>query len=58
MGVSPTSGAMPAQVKAAVVEVSGQAFMNGVHVAVLVTGVLCAVGAAVAAIGIRHRPVH
>ncbi|KAB2388442.1 MFS transporter [Actinomadura montaniterrae] len=58
MGVAPTSGAMPAQVRAAVVEASGQAFMNGVHVAALVTGVLCVAGAVIAAVGVRHRPAH
>lgn len=54
MGVSPVSGDMPAQLRAAVVEGSGQAFMNGVHSAVLVTGVLCVVGAVLAAVGVRR----
>ncbi|MGW7054767.1 MFS transporter [Streptomyces sp. NPDC054887] len=56
MGVAPVSGDMPAQLRAAVVEGSGQAFMNGVHTAVAVTGVLCLVGAVLAAIGIRRTP--
>ncbi|MFD3653517.1 MFS transporter [Streptomyces sp. NPDC058620] len=56
MGVSPVSGDMPAQLKAAVIEGSGQAFMNGVHTAALVTGVLCAAGAVLAAVGVRRDP--
>ncbi|NYI04675.1 MFS transporter [Allostreptomyces psammosilenae] len=54
MGVPPVSGDMAAQLRAAVVEGSGQAFMNGVHTAVLLTGVLCVVGAVVAAVGMRR----
>ncbi|MGW0538503.1 MFS transporter [Streptomyces sp. NPDC003032] len=53
MGIAPVSGDMPAQLKTAVIEGSGQAFMNGVHTAVLVTGVLCVLGAVLAAVGIR-----
>jgi hypothetical protein len=53
MGVAPVSGDMPAGLRAAVVEGSGQAFMNGVHVAVVVTGVLCVLGTALAAAGLR-----
>jgi hypothetical protein len=34
---------------------SHQAFMNGVHTATLLTGVLCVVAAVVAATMIRHR---
>ncbi|WP_327177600.1 DHA2 family efflux MFS transporter permease subunit [Streptomyces sp. NBC_01335] len=56
MGVAPVSGAMSAPLRAAVVEGSGQAFMNGVHTAVTVTGVLCLFGAAVAAVGLRRGP--
>ncbi|MEU9984313.1 MFS transporter [Streptomyces sp. NPDC050856] len=56
MGVSPVTADMPAGLRAAVVEGSGQAFMNGVHTAVLVTGVLCVLGAALAAIGVRRGP--
>ncbi|WPW33791.1 hypothetical protein P6B95_39565 [Streptomyces atratus] len=41
------------QLRAAVVEGSGQASMNGVHTAVTVTGVLCLLGAALAAAGLR-----
>ncbi|MFE7043996.1 MFS transporter [Streptomyces atratus] len=53
MGVAPVSGNMTEQLRAAVVEGSGQAFMNGVHTAVTVTGVLCPLGAALAAAGLR-----
>ncbi|OKJ75869.1 tetracenomycin C resistance and export protein [Streptomyces sp. TSRI0107] len=53
MGVAPVSGDMPERLRAAVVEGSGAAFMNGVHAAVVVTGVLCLVGAALAALGLR-----
>ncbi|MGY4745438.1 MFS transporter [Streptomyces sp. ATMOS53] len=55
MGVAPVSDAMPAQLRAAVVEGSHTAFMNGVHTAVLVTGVLALMGAALAAFGLRGR---
>ena len=55
MGVAPVSDTMPAQLKAAVVEGSHTAFMNGVHTAVLVTGVLALVGAVLAALGLRDR---
>ncbi|GGU39211.1 MFS transporter [Streptomyces lavendofoliae] len=54
MGVAPVGGDMSAQLRAAVVEGSGQAFMNGVHTAALVTGVLCAAGAVLAAVGVRR----
>ncbi|GAA3004377.1 MFS transporter [Streptomyces fulvorobeus] len=54
MGVSPVSADMPAQLRAAVTEGSGQAFMNGVHAAALVTGVLCVAGAVLAAVGLRR----
>ncbi|MET9382533.1 MFS transporter [Streptomyces sp. NPDC002928] len=56
MGVAPVSGDMPGQLRAAVVEGSGQAFMNGVHTASLVTGVLCLLGAVVAVVGVRRNP--
>ncbi|WP_299538566.1 DHA2 family efflux MFS transporter permease subunit [uncultured Streptomyces sp.] len=56
MGVSPVSGDMPAQLKSAVIEGSGQAFMNGVHTSALVTGVLCLLGAVVAVVGVRRNP--
>ncbi|MET9509461.1 MFS transporter [Streptomyces flavidovirens] len=56
MGVAPVSGDMPAQLKAAVIEGSGQAFVNGVHTAALVTGVLCVAGAVLAAVGVRRNP--
>lgn len=54
MGVSPVSADMPAQLRAAVIEGSGNAFMNGVHSAVIVTAVLCAVGALLAGFGMRR----
>ncbi|GAA3079098.1 MFS transporter [Streptomyces glomeratus] len=53
LGVWPLSPHMTAQVKAAVIEGSGHAFMNGVHTAASVAGVLCVVGAVVAVIGVR-----
>ncbi|TXS54340.1 MFS transporter [Streptomyces sp. t39] len=53
MGIAPVSADMPGPLRAAVVEGSGQAFMNGVHTAVTVTGVLCLLGAALAAAGLR-----
>lgn len=56
MGISPVSGDMPAQLQAAVIEGSGQAFINGVHTAALVTGTLCVIGAALAAAGVRRNP--
>ncbi|MBT2490774.1 MFS transporter [Streptomyces sp. ISL-96] len=55
MGVSPVSGDMPARLRTAVIEGSGQAFINGVHTAALVTGVLCVAGAVLAAVGVRRR---
>lgn len=55
MGVSPVSAGMPAQLRAAVIEGSGNAFMNGVHSAVTVTAVLCAVGALLAGFGMRRH---
>lgn len=48
MGIAPVSPDMPEGLRAAVVEGSAQAFVNGMHAAVTVTGVLCLVGAAVA----------
>jgi EmrB/QacA subfamily drug resistance transporter len=56
MGVAPVSGDMPAQLRAAVAEGSHQAFMNGVHTAVLVAGALCVLGAVTAALGVRRAP--
>ncbi|GAA2488725.1 MFS transporter [Streptomyces thermolineatus] len=55
MGIAPVSPDMPAQLRAAVVEGSGQAFVNGLHSAVTVTGILCLIGAVVAVLGIRGR---
>ncbi|MFG2356340.1 MFS transporter [Streptomyces sp. NPDC048521] len=56
MGVAPVPGDLPAPVRAAVVEGSHQAFMNGVHTSVLTAGVLCVVGALPAASGVRRAP--
>ncbi|MYS51502.1 MFS transporter, partial [Streptomyces sp. SID6013] len=56
MGVAPVSGDMPASFQSAVVEGSHQAFMNGVHGAVLVSGVLCVLGALLAVAGVRRSP--
>ncbi|MFD7446884.1 MFS transporter [Streptomyces sp. NPDC059909] len=53
MGVWPVSPDMAVQVKAAVIEGSGHAFMNGVHTAASLAGVLCVVGAVVAVVGVR-----
>ncbi|MDQ8702539.1 MFS transporter [Streptomyces sp. LHD-70] len=55
MGIAPVSSDMTAQLKAAVVEGSGQAFVSGLHSAVTVTGILCLIGAVVAVVGIRSR---
>ncbi|MDH6224402.1 hypothetical protein M2169_001372 [Streptomyces sp. MJP52] len=46
---------MTAELRAAVVEGAGRAFVNGLHAAVVVTGVLCVLGAVVAGAGIRSR---
>ncbi|WP_282796490.1 MFS transporter [Streptomyces sp. CC224B] len=54
MGVAPVSGEMPERLRSAVAEGSHQAFMNGVHTAALVSGVLCVLGAALAAVGVRR----
>ncbi|HEY9329280.1 MAG TPA: MFS transporter [Streptomyces sp.] len=54
MGVAPVSDGMPAQLRSAVVEGSHQAFMNGVHTAVLVSGLLCLLGALLAVVGVRR----
>ncbi|MFI0236002.1 DHA2 family efflux MFS transporter permease subunit [Streptomyces sp. NPDC016845] len=55
MGAAPVSESMPAQLKAAVVEGSHAAFMTGVHTAVLVMGVLCALGALASAAVLRKQ---
>uniref|UniRef100_UPI0028117ACF MFS transporter n=1 Tax=Streptomyces sp. TaxID=1931 RepID=UPI0028117ACF len=55
MGIAPVSSDMPAQIRAAVVEGSGQAFVNGLHSAVTVTGVLCLIGAVAAVAGVKGR---
>ncbi|PZH20984.1 MFS transporter [Streptomyces sp. NTH33] len=55
MGIAPVSSDMPTRIRAAVVEGSGQAFVNGLHSAVAVTGILCLIGAVAAVIGIKSR---
>jgi EmrB/QacA subfamily drug resistance transporter len=55
MGIAPVSPDMPGQLRAAVIEGSGQAFVNGLHSAVTVTGVLCLIGAVAAVAGIKRR---
>ncbi|MGW3763780.1 DHA2 family efflux MFS transporter permease subunit [Streptomyces sp. NPDC005131] len=55
MGIAPVTSDMSAQIKAAVVEGSGHAFVNGLHSAVTVTGVLCLIGAVAAVVGIKSR---
>ncbi|MFD3496381.1 hypothetical protein ACFWWB_38480 [Streptomyces sp. NPDC058690] len=55
MGIAPVSSDMSAQIKAAVVEGSGHAFVNGLHSAVTVTEVLCLIGAVAAVVGIKSR---
>ncbi|WP_081241507.1 MFS transporter [Streptomyces viridosporus] len=55
MGIAPVSSDMPAQLRAAVVEGSGQAFVNGLHSAVTVTGILCLLGAVAAVLGVKSR---
>ncbi|MFD7769601.1 MFS transporter [Streptomyces sp. NPDC059787] len=54
MGVAPVSADMPAGLRAAVAQGSGQAFLNGVHTAVVVTGLLRLAGAALAAVGVSR----
>jgi EmrB/QacA subfamily drug resistance transporter len=54
MGIAPVSADMPAALRAAVVEGSGQAFVNGMHAAAVLTGVLCLLGAVLAAVGVRR----
>ncbi|GLX99972.1 MFS transporter [Actinoplanes sp. NBRC 101535] len=54
MGVAPVSAEMTDSVRAAVVQGASEAFLNGVHTAALTAGVLCLIGALVAATGIRR----
>ncbi|MFI8515905.1 MFS transporter [Streptomyces sp. NPDC085460] len=56
MGIAPVSDTMPAALRTAVTEGSHQAFMNGVHTSVLVAGTLCALGAILAAAGVKRSP--
>jgi len=55
MGVAPVSDGMADDVRAAVVEAAGTAFLTGLHAAALLTGVLCLLAALVAALGIRRN---
>ncbi|MET9494751.1 MFS transporter [Streptomyces sp. NPDC006552] len=55
MGAAPVSASMPAPLRGAVTEGSHAAFMSGVHTAVTVTGVLCALGALVSAAVLRKQ---
>ncbi|GHF56109.1 MFS transporter [Streptomyces griseosporeus] len=54
MGVAPVSGEMPAPLRSAVLDGSHEAFMNGVHLSVLVAGALCVIGALLAVVGVRR----
>ncbi|MFD6077511.1 MFS transporter [Streptomyces hydrogenans] len=58
MGVAPVSADLPAQLKVSIVEGSHNAFMNGVHAAVLTAGVLCVAGAVLAVVGVRRVAGH
>lgn len=57
LGVAPVGPGMPEQIAAAVVEGSHAAFMNGVHTAAVVTGVLAILGAIAAVLGVRRPAV-
>ncbi|MFJ6250543.1 MULTISPECIES: MFS transporter [unclassified Streptomyces] len=54
MGVAPIGIDTPAQLKAAIIEGSHNAFMNGVHTAAVAAGALCMAGAVLAALGVRR----
>ncbi|GAA2718572.1 MFS transporter [Actinocorallia aurantiaca] len=57
MGVAPVPDGVSARVAAAVTDASGQAFMQGVHAAVAVSGTLCLLGAVLAVAVVRRgRP--
>ncbi|MFF5337735.1 MFS transporter [Streptomyces sp. NPDC013181] len=56
MGVAPVADTMPARLRDAVAEGSHQAFMNGVHTAALVSGVLAVIGAVLAVAVVRRAP--
>ncbi|AYN42987.1 DHA2 family efflux MFS transporter permease subunit [Streptomyces dangxiongensis] len=53
MGVAPVSRDMPQRLGSAVTEGSIRAFMNGLHAAAVITGLLCVLGAGLAAAGMR-----
>lgn len=55
MGISPASTDMPLQLRAAVTEGAGNAFMNGVHTAVTVTAALCVLGLLLSVVGLPTR---
>ncbi|GAA2884085.1 MFS transporter [Actinoplanes cyaneus] len=54
MGIAPVSADLTGNVRAAVIEGAGTAFLHGVHAAALVSGVLCLLAAVVAVVGIRR----
>jgi EmrB/QacA subfamily drug resistance transporter len=56
MGIAPVTADMPAGLRAAVAQGTGQAFLNGVHTAVVLTGLLCLAGAVLAALAITRPP--
>lgn len=55
MGIAPVAPSMPGELRDAVIDGTAQAFMNGLHAAVLLTGLLCVIGAAISAAGVRRR---
>ncbi|MEV5830149.1 hypothetical protein AB0L25_31725 [Spirillospora sp. NPDC052242] len=58
MGIAPVAPSMPGELRHAVIDGTAQAFMNGLHAAVLLTGLLCVLGAVIAATGVRRRAGH
>ncbi|WP_232049975.1 MFS transporter [Actinoplanes sp. OR16] len=59
MGVAPVTADMTDAVRTAVTEGAGLAFINGVHLAALVAGIICLAGALLAVVGIRRgTPAH
>ncbi len=53
MGVAPVSRTMPEALGSAVTEGSTRAFLHGLHASAVLTGILCLLGAALAAAGMR-----
>ncbi|MFI6456856.1 hypothetical protein ACIBF6_35515 [Streptosporangium amethystogenes] len=56
-GVAPVSASMSEALRAAVTEGSHQAFVNGLHTSLTITGVLCVIGALVAVRYVRRSQV-